>query len=69
MSDGSPGTAAHPIPASRSATDATLRIPLAFFPLPLVLALVCPVPAAANGDISKVKHPSENAFCFRESCE
>ena len=33
-----------------------LRIPRAVFLLPLVLALVCPVPAAANGDISKVKH-------------
>src|SRR5215469_2717800 len=33
-----------------------LRIPPAVFLLPLVLTLVCAVPAAANGDISKVKH-------------
>ena len=33
-----------------------LRILLGVLVLPLVLASVGPVPAAANGDISKVKH-------------
>ena len=33
-----------------------LRISPAVFLLPLVLALVSPTPAAANGDITKVKH-------------
>ena len=33
-----------------------LRVPPPVFLLPLVLAFVCPVPASANGDTSKVKH-------------
>jgi hypothetical protein len=33
-----------------------LRILAAVFLMALVLALACPVPAAAQGDISKVKH-------------